>query len=144
MLVYNRIGNLEPGIYDLSWQEFKVIFGFNSHRINLIKGLEQAISELRTVGCKTIYADGSFITKLLYPKDFDICWDEDGVNFELLRTSYYGLMDYGWKMRNMKKRYGGDIVPMTNYANERGTIFFEYFQEDKQKRRKGIIRISLI
>jgi len=144
MLRYGLSGNLEPGIYEMGWNEFKIAFGFNAHRRGLLKGLELAISELRAVGCKTIYIDGSFVTQKMYPGDFDVCWDERDVNYELIKTAYPGLIDYGFKMINMKKRYRGDIVPMTNYANARGTSFLVYFQEDKQGREKGIIKINLI
>jgi hypothetical protein len=144
MLEYGLSGNLEPGICDMKWNDFKAEFGFNAHRLSLMKGLELAISELKAVGCRAIYIDGSFITKKIYPGDFDVCWDEKGVNYEVIKSSYPGLMDFGFKMQNMKKRYGGDIVPMTQYANERGTSFLVYFQEDRQGREKGIIKIPLI
>ncbi|HWK06625.1 MAG TPA: hypothetical protein VNS58_23480 [Puia sp.] len=144
MLEYGLSGNLEPGIYEMGWDDFKITFGFNAHRQVLIKGLELAIFELKAVGCKAVYIDGSFVTKKIYPGDFDMCWDEKDVNYELMNSSYPGLTDFGFKMKNMKKRYGGDIVPMTNYANSRGTGFLVYFQEDRQGKEKGIIRISLI
>ncbi len=144
MLPYNSFGNLEPGMYNMMWEDFKSVFGSSEYRQNLIRGMEMAVNGLKAVGCKVIYIDGSFITKKIYPRDFDLCWDEDGVNYELSKTTYRGLFDFGFKMQNMKKRYGEDIVQMTNYANERGTSFLNYFQEDKQGREKGIVKISLI
>src|SRR5258708_10175084 len=109
-----------------------------------MKGLELAISELKTVGCRAVYIDGSFVTKKIYPGDFDLCWDEKEVNYEFMNSSYPGLTDFGFKMRNMKKRYGGDIFPMTNYTHSRGTCFFCFFLECKQRGEKRKIKISLI
>lgn len=144
-LKYQSIGTLEPGIYDLSWEEIVEAFGFNGHRQILLRGLKQATQELKAVGCRVIYLDGGFITKELYPRDFDACWDEENVNLNLLKEKYRGLMDFGYKMKNMKLRYGGTIVPMTNIADmDKGIIFFWFFQEDRQGREKGIIRLSLI
>lgn len=144
-LSYKANGDLTPGIIDMTWEEFKSTFSYNLHRSNLFKGIELAIKELKAVGCKTIYMDGSFISKKEQPQDFDLCWDEEGVNYKLIVTEYPGLMDYGWRMKNMKKRYGGDIVPMTSLAcYKKGLIFLAYFMQDKQSRDKGIIRISLI
>jgi len=145
-LEYQIGGTLRPGVYDLSWDEFKGLFGYNEHRQKLLIGLELAVDELRAVGCKKIYADGSFImNNEPFPNDFDICWNEEGVNLSKLRACYPGLIDYGFRMKNMKKRYGGDIVPMNNHASmETGITFFGFFQEDKQGREKGIIGITLI
>jgi len=144
LLKYNSYGFLEPGVYDLNWEDFKEIFTFNNHRKKLFAGLELAISELRAVGCSQVYINGSFITRKEFPEDFDICWDEENVNLELLTRSYRGLIDFGHKMKTIKQRYGGDIVPMTSIADEKkGIIFLWFFQEDRQGRQKGIIRISL-
>ncbi len=120
------------------------MFNFNKHREKLFAGIELAVSELRAVGCRCIYVNGSFITRKDYHEDFDICWDEEGVDLDLLTKSYRGLVDFGHKMKTMKQRYGGDIVPMTSIADgKKGIIFLWFFQEDRQGRQKGIIRISL-
>lgn len=79
-LQYQENGNLYPGIYQLSWEEFKENYGFNKHRKKLIEGIELVIKELKAVGCKSIYIDGSFVSKKSLPNDFDACWDPEGVD----------------------------------------------------------------
>jgi hypothetical protein len=141
-LSYQLIGTLKPGIYDMTWEQFKDTFGYNEVRRRLLTGLEIAINELKAVGCKAVYVDGSFVTKEPIPSDFDSCWDEEGVNYGRLKALYPGLVTYGHKFKLMIKRYQGIIVPKTSFATEYET-FFSYFQEDKQGREKGIVRIVL-
>ena len=42
------------------------------------------IESLRRAGCRTVYIDGSFATSKEIPNDFDACWEEAGVEPELL------------------------------------------------------------
>ena len=40
-----------------------------------------------------IYIGGSFVSRKTYPKDFDICWDDEKVDFELLSNLDINLLD---------------------------------------------------
>ena len=143
-LKYNQLGNLEPGIYEMDWDEFKDEFGFNEHRRWLLEGAEIAIEDLRTVGCEAIYMDGSFITKKIEPKDYDLCWEDEGINLVDVAKMCRPLIDLGWKKSKMLERYRGDVGPANNIADmDKGITFLGYFTEDKQGRDKGIIRIEI-
>jgi len=134
-LSYQSNGNLEPGIYELTWEEFITIYGYNKHRKKLILGIEKAISELKDVGCKTLYLDGSFVSKKTDPKDFDACWDPSGMDFAKLANHYPILMEFLPNTAKQKATYGGELFPSTK--------FLAFFQKDRDGFPKGIIKLSL-
>jgi len=43
---FDERGNLPPGVYETNWTEFCGRFGFNSHRQNILMGLEMALQLL--------------------------------------------------------------------------------------------------
>jgi hypothetical protein len=143
-LPYLDNGRLEPGEHQISWEEFVEYFAYNELRKKLLSGIEKAIHQLKAVGCTTIFVDGSFVTKEPAPGDFDLCWDEEGVDFKKLTEEFRELRDFGYRMKTMKSNYGGTIVPMTNIADmDMGTPFLWYFQmEDGWQ--KGIIKLSIV
>ena len=47
-------------------------------------GVTLALRDLRAAGCKRAYIDGSFITTNEHPGDFYVCWDLDGVDFDVI------------------------------------------------------------
>src|SRR2546425_1140424 len=79
-------GNLPPGIHQISWKELSDVFGTTRHREQLLKGLLEAAKALKSVGCKKLYVDGSFITDTDVPKDFDGCWESVGVDLSSTPT----------------------------------------------------------
>ena len=76
---FDRNGNLPPGIYFCNWNEFKERFGYNIRRQTLIRGIEEVLTQLKNAGCRTAYLNGSLVTIKSKPKDFDLCWDGNGV-----------------------------------------------------------------
>jgi hypothetical protein len=121
------------------------LFGYNEWRRWLLEGIELAISDFRTIGCKAFYANGSFVKKgEEEPGDFDICWEDDGIDLLKAGQRCPGLFDGGKKMQKIKDRYRGDVVPANNIADmDRGINFLGFFMEDKEGRDKGIIRIEI-
>lgn len=143
-LRYNQFGNLEPGTYEMEWDEFKNVFGISAHRCWLIEGMEFAIDDLKTIGCTAIYIDGSFVTKKIVPTDYDLCWEDTGISLVEVKEKCYPLVDGGWKMQKIKERYRGDVAPASNIADMKKCInFLGYYTEDKQGRNKGIIKVKI-
>jgi hypothetical protein len=143
-LRYNEHGNLVPGFYDMSLEKVGSIFCFNRHRAWLFEGVKLAIEDLKKIDCKTVYLDGSYVTKIELPKDFDMCWDDTGLDLVKVSKICPPLFDCGWKMKKMKARYRGDVAPANSIADmDKGINFLGFFTEDKQGRDKGIIRISI-
>ncbi len=144
-LQYNNFGNLMPGMFDGTLEEAKSIFCFNERRKWLFEGLELAVQDLKSIGCQRIYLDGSYVTKKLLPDDYDMCWDDNGINLVWVSQVCPSLTDAGRKMEKIKARYRGDVAPANNIADlKKGINFLGYFMEDRQGRDKGIVRISLI
>lgn len=74
---FDENGNLPPGVYWATWEEFKEQFGTTPRRSLLIEGLKTAMEQLKAAGCRTIYINGSFVTSKPNPNDFDACWDAE-------------------------------------------------------------------
>ena len=49
-----------------------------------LAGLRAALENLRDAGCQTAYTNGSFVTDKEHPNDYDACWEEGGVDPNLL------------------------------------------------------------
>ena len=46
----------------------------------MIDGLKLAMTQLKAAGCRTIYINGSFVTREPNPKDFDACYSGSQIN----------------------------------------------------------------
>jgi hypothetical protein len=133
-------GNLPAGIFDTTWPEFCTRFGITAQRLQLIKGLEAALTNLAIAGCKEAFIDGSFVTAKLEPNDFDACWNPENVSSQLIDPV---LIDFSKKRSAMKAKYGGELFLTTLPATREGKPFITFFQEDRQGKPKGIIRLDL-
>ena len=126
-------GNLPPGIHSATWNELVGRFGHTSWRRRLLVGLREALEQLRIAGCRTVYVDGSFVSNKEIPGDFDGCWEENGVNCDMLDPV---LLIFDHQRATQKAKYGGELLPASG--------FLEFFQIDKEKgTRKGIIALDL-
>ena len=134
-LLYQENGNLVPGIYELTWDEFVKEYGYNKHRSKLITGLRKASVELKDVQCKVLYVGGSFVTKTVKPKDFDVCWDPTGVDFKKLSSRYPILLEFLPDTKKQKNMYGGELFPSPR--------FLGFFQKDRDDSPKGIIKLNI-
>jgi hypothetical protein len=137
----SRSGNLPAGVHDASWDEVRERYGHNAARRRLLRGLRRALDDLEAAGCRVVYLDGSFVTEKEIPRDFDACWEADGVNADDLHTS---LLRTRWPRRAQKHRYGGDILIADSPSEPYGPTFVEFFQRDGETGApKGIVRIML-
>lgn len=119
-------------------------FGQTQQRLDLISGLKIAMAQLRSVGCPTIYIDGSFVTHKLVPGDFDACWDANGVDMAQLQLIAPALLKFDAKRAAQKAIYGGEFFPAGWPADSAGTCFLDFFQMDRDGNLKGIIAIDLV
>jgi len=143
-LSYQPNGNLSPGVHEITWGEFVSEFGCNSHRMDLIQGLEIALSDLKSCGCQSVFIDGSFTTKKDFPNDFDACWDHTGVDLGSLITHYPVFFDFANSRFNQKKKYKGEFFPMTAIAKPHPKeLYIDFFRHDKEDNPKGIIHLKL-
>jgi hypothetical protein len=136
-------GNLPLGIHTATWQEVEKSLAFNERRQELLSGLKLACQILKLVGCRKIYIDGSFATNKEYPGDFDVCWEDDEVDFKNLKDLDPVLLDFRNKRAAQKAKYGGELFPSSYQADSSGKTFLDFFQEDRDGNPKGIVAVDL-
>ncbi len=128
-------------MYWARWDEVAARFGENRHRQRLLTGLTAALANLKSAGCRAAYLDGSFVTVKVIPNDYDVCWDEYGVDPAALDPA---LLTFDAGRATQKAKYGGEFFPASHIANPGGFSFYEFFQIDKMTGQpKGIIGIDL-
>ena len=138
---FTEDGLLPPGIHWADWEEFRRRFGHNPWRLMLLDGLKVALENLKNAGCRVVYIDGSFVTDKLYPRDFDACWDEGGVDPTVLDPV---LLRFEVGMVAQKEKYLGELYPARSIADGDGRTFLEFFQfESDTGIPKGILAIDL-
>ena len=134
-------GNLPPGVHWATWAEIFDRFGATQWRRDLLRGLRAALEALRITGCQTVYLDGSFVSSKLVPGDFDACWEEAGMDFDMLDPV---LLTFDADRAAQKAKFGGELFPASVSAGPGGSIFLEFFQVDKDTGQpKGIIALDL-
>lgn len=132
-------GYLPPGVHNASWDEVAERFVGNSHRVELLRGLLEALQNLRAAGCQSVLLDGSFVSAKPLPSDYDGAWDVRGVDPHLLNPV---LLDFGNKRAAMKARFKGELFPAHINAAP-GVTYREFFQRDRNGVPKGVIEIDL-
>lgn len=141
---FDANGILSPGIFLTSLDEFEKRFVYGLKRKVLFQGLLKLMSDLKSVGCTTIYVDGSFVTDKVRPGDIDVCWDERGLDLHKIHAVLPVLFDFSSSRRAQQLKYGCDIFPA--YWTESGSsiYFIDFFQRDKKTGCiKGIIELKL-
>lgn len=140
---FDENGNLPPGVYFCEWEEFNERFNTNLKRKKMIDGLQLAMTQLKTAGCRTIYINGSFVTIQQNPNDFDACYDCETVDMDNLRVNAPQLFNH-YDRDAQKSKYKGEIFPSDQPVGNYGDNSFEFFQKDRDKNKKGIIAIDLM
>ena len=140
---FNANGNLPAGIHTCTWKVATKKLAFNPHRQKLLTGLRRACKSLSQAGCKRIYIGGSFATSKTTPGDFDVCWDDQDVDFELLEQIDPVLLDIGNDCTAQKAKYGGEMFPANAPTLLNGRTHLEFFQQDRNGNPKGIVEIYI-
>ncbi len=114
-------------------------FGWTERRRRLLDGLAEAIELLAAAGCRQVWLNGSFVTAKDEPGDFDARRDTDDVDLDALDPV---LLDLSNHRAAQKARFGGELFP--NVVETRsGLSFAEFFQNERDTSRKGIVVIHL-
>lgn len=114
-------------------------FGHTPWRQQLLAGMLEALRLLKAVGCVRVYIDGSFVTAKDEPGDFDGCWDAEGVDFERVDER---LLTFDRGRATQKAAFFGELFIADARADPQGTLFRDFFQTDREGRRKGIVVIE--
>jgi hypothetical protein len=139
---FNDSGNLPAGIHQASWLEVESKLAFNERRQELLRGMKRACEPLKMVGCQKIFIGGSFATNKEFLGDFDICWQDDTVDFLQLQSSDPVLLDFKNKRAAQKAKYGGELFP-ASISTDGYRTYLEFFQIDRNGDAKGIVAIDL-
>lgn len=106
----------------------------------MLGGLSGALIPLRAAGCNRVFLDGSFVTSKDMPGDYDVAWDLAGVDLRLLRSLEPLFFNFDNLRAAQRAKYHGEFFPSTQAADPSGTLFYEFFQIDKQTGgMKGIV-----
>jgi len=132
-------GRLPEGVHDASWEEVVERFGWNHRRHQLLEGLAEAIELLARAGCRRLWLNGSFVTVKDEPGDFDACWDIESVDLDAIDPV---LLDLSPGRAQQKRRFGGELFPNIIESGS-GLLFTEFFQNDLDAGRKGIVVIKI-
>ena len=122
-----------------SWEEVVERFGWNARRRRLLDGLADAVDLLEAAGCRRVWLNGSFVTAKEDPGDFDACWDPDDVDLDTLDPIFFDFAD---GRAAQKQRFGGEFFPNV-IETASGLIFAEFFQNERDTGRKGIVVLYL-
>jgi hypothetical protein len=133
---FDENGYLPPGIYVARMAEIKRRLAYNKCRLRLFAGLMRLAKHLKSVGCNTLYLNGSFITDKAEPGDYDSVWEYEGVS-----NTIDPLLRNGWDLKEIKRKYLGDVF--CRMPEIMGKDHVEFFQMDRDRVPKGIIRIDL-
>lgn len=136
---FDDLCRLPLGEHMATWEEIVERFGWNPHRRRLLDGLADGLEALASAGCRQVWLNGSFVTSKDEPADFDACWDIEGVDLDRLDPV---LMDLSVGRLAQKARFGGEFFPNVVEAGS-GLAFADFFQNDRDTGRKGIVVIHL-
>jgi hypothetical protein len=143
-LEFDDWGYLPDGEHHATWSEIVARFGQGARRGWLIEGLLMLLIDLRRANVVDAWLDGSFVTEVHEPSDYDVCWSPLGADTSLLPREFgYGqaksidesLSNYELLVR----KYRGDafvhIPPWADFVSE--------FRTDREDRTRGIIKIDM-
>ena len=131
-------GNLPPGVHDATLDEVIERYGATERRRALLVELRDAVNALQAAGCRCLYLNGSFVGGKAEPGDYDVCWDNEGVDlFELMRAAEE-LLEYRPERRGprQKARYGGDFFALPPEGRP-GREMLAVFQQHGGAGRRG-------
>lgn len=138
---FEKEGNLPAGIHLATLDEVEARFSYGIRRIELFMHLLKLIKDLKTIGCPAIYLDGSFTTTKRIPGDMDICWEDVGIDYDMVEKTMPILFDFADGRRNQQLKYKSDIFPANIIEGDSGVPFLNFFQKDKETGNpKGIVK----
>jgi len=140
---FNRAGLLPAGEHECGWTEFLVHFGGspdNGRRRRLIVGLAQVLWILAQAGCRVVIVDGSFVSRERWPRDFDLCYEAQGLRLESLPPV---LLDFSAGRGAQKQRFGGEALPADFSFEANGRTIREAFGFTREGAPKGVIRLEM-
>lgn len=132
-------GYLPDGVHNATWEEFYSRFGFNLARVHQLDGLLKALQHVRAAGCSAAIIDGSFVTTIDFPNDYDALWDVRNVNIALVDPI---LLDPKKYRQAIKVKYRGDLFPLI-FGSAPFDHFVDFFRKDRDGVSKGVVQLEI-
>lgn len=143
---FEQNGLLPKGIHLATLQEFEARFVYNYKRKAIYIGLSKLIQDLKSIGCHALYIDGSYVTNKQIPKDVDVCWEvvPDPAFLSYAKINCPVLFMMKAPRDEQQKVYCADVFPANLPADQSGTNYLHFFQQQKYtKIPKGIIKLEI-
>ena len=141
---FDGVGNLPPGVHDVTWDGLVERFGWPARRRQLLDGFATALEVLHEAGCRRVFVNGSFVTRKDDPGDIDVAWDPDGVDVDRLLELEPVFGEFADQRAAQKAKFGCEFFPASFQADLVGSTFLEFFQVDKESGdQKGIVALYL-
>jgi len=138
---FDHTGNLPEGIYEATLGEFEKRFAHTVWRKKLFDRMLVLINDLRTIGCRTLFVDGSYVTNTRIPHDYDACWDNRSIDTGKFQQ-YPGLNPQNRAVQ--KRLYYNGCFPAFIRETRSGMLFIDFSQTDKEsKMKKGIVKLEI-
>jgi hypothetical protein len=143
--VFNKDGALPPGEHEVSLAEFEDAFVYNDRRREIFTGFLKLINDLRSINCRLVYVDGSYVTDKEEPGDIDVCWHEDEfIDWDRVGRELQILLDLDYPRDWQQLVYNADVFPANVLENDSKKLFKDFFQQHKETGNpKGIIKIKI-
>ncbi len=95
---------------------------------------------LAEAGCRVAFVDGSFVTRERWPKDFDVCYEEEDMDLDLLHPI---LKDVSLGRAAQKRFFAGEALPSKFSFDRSGRTMREAFARTREGEAKGLVRLEL-
>jgi hypothetical protein len=137
ILDFNSQGNLHQTI-SLTYEEFVYHFGTNPRRMEQISNALVYFRIFYSCGCKTVYIDGSFISKKKYPEDIDLCFDLTEIDAEKLEKQFPQFFDE----KAIGRIHGAEQCHIL-FFDKNVQRFYNLLQYDRDGNPKGFVKLNL-
>jgi hypothetical protein len=115
-----------------------VATGTNPTRMRQINNALSFFRVFRSLGCKAVYIDGSFVSKKKYPEDIDLCFDLTGMDMTQFLAEFPKLFDL-----NEIGKIHRDMQCHIFTFEQSNTTFFDMLSQDRDGNLKGFVKINL-
>lgn len=136
--IFDLPARLEPGRYELTWNEFGDSFFNNEHRRHLGQGMLAAIKDLQNAGCKRVEVGGSFVSSKPLPKDFDLVFQKDGVDMSRV-DSTISSKQY-WMQQD---KFGGELFADDTHFNSPYKSAIDMIRQTRRQEEFGTVVLDL-
>lgn len=141
---FEKTGFLPTGIHEATIAEFEKRFANTIWRKQFFPYLLKLMTDLRGLGIRSIYINGSYTTNERLPNDMDICWEDTGIDYNFVEMNLPILFDLDYPRVAQQLEYKADIFPAHLIETSSGMYFIDFFQRDKYTNLpKGIIKINI-